>query len=205
MPHAIRCPRATTCVLALSLLAAATARAADQPTTTPARDVDITYRVPTPTGAAPAEQRVRWDVAGGRQRIDPPTPGLHIIVDTRTRHLASVRDAEQLALEIDEADIKPAAGAAPSYARRGTATVAGLDCTVWQAGDAAGTPELCFTDDGVLLRIVAAGQVVAEAVRVAYGPSNPADFEIPPGYRHLVRHQSPPTAPEPATPTTSTP
>ena len=82
---------AATCLIALPLLAASGARAADQPTLTPTRDVDITYRVAGPNGTA--EQRVRWDVAGGRQRIDPPTPGLHIIVDTHTHHDSPVPHA----------------------------------------------------------------------------------------------------------------
>jgi hypothetical protein len=198
MPSPLRRPHATTGLIALFLLTAAGARAADQPATTPARDVDITYRIAGPNGPAPSEQRVRWDVAAGRQRIDPPAPGLHIIIDTRTHHLASVRDAEQLVLEIDQGAITPAAGAPASYTRRGAATVAGLACTVWQTGEAAGTPELCFTDDGVLLRIVTGGQVVAEAVRVTYAPSNPADFEVPPGYRRIVRAQPPPPPPPPS-------
>jgi hypothetical protein len=191
----MRCPLAATCLIALPLLAAGGARAGDQPTTTPARDVDITYRVAGPKGPGSAEQRVRWDVADSRQRIDPPLPGLHIIIDTRTHHLASVRDAEKLALEIDQGDIAAVPGGDGHYLRRGAATVAGLPCTVWQAGEAAGTPELCFTDDGVLLRVATSGQVVAEAVRVSYAPSNPADFQVPEDYRRVVRQ--PPPAPPP--------
>jgi hypothetical protein len=199
---------AATCLIAsLPLFAAAGARAADQPATTPARDVDITYRVAGSTGAGSAEQRVRWDVAAGRQRIDPPTPGLHIIIDTRTHHLASVRDAEKLALEIDQGDVAAAPGAGGRLLRRGTASVAGLPCTVWQAGEAAGTPELCFTDDGVLLRVVASGQTVAEAVRVTYAPSNPADFEVPQDYRRVVRKPpaTPPATTAPTPPSESKP
>ena len=179
------------------------ARADEQPATTPTRDVDIVYRLATQAGAAAPEQRVRWQVATGRQRIDPPTPDLHIIVDTRNHHLASVRDAERLALEIDEGQMRPLAGtAAAHYVRRGEDSVAGMACTVWQAGEADDSPKLCFTGDGVLLRVAAAGRVVAEAVHVNYAPSNPADFEIPPDYRRIIREKAaaspaPPPAPEP--------
>jgi hypothetical protein len=49
----------------------------------------------------------------------------------------------------------------------------------------------------VLLRVSAGGHVVAEATRVTYAPANPADFAIPPDYRHVAR---PPTAAKEATP-----
>jgi hypothetical protein len=168
----------------VTVLAGAPARA-QQPALSPTRDVDITYRLAGPDGAVPAEQRVRWDVAGGRQRIDTPTQGLHIVVDSHTHHLASVRDAEKLVLEFDQSGLPPPG----TYAKRGDATVAGLACTIWQLADAASSPELCLTDDGVLLRVEAGGRVAAEATRVVFGPSDPANFTIPLDYRHIVRTQ----------------
>ncbi len=168
----------------VTVLAAASARA-QQPALSPTRDVDITYRLAGPEGAPPAEQRVRWDVAGGRQRIDTPTPGLHIIVDSRTHHLASVRDAEKLVLEFGQ----PPVGVSSTYVKRGDALVADLACTIWQLADAATSPEICLTDDGVLLRVQSGGQVAAEATRVVFGPSNPANFTIPLDYRRIVRAQ----------------
>lgn len=179
---------AAICLMAV-LPAAASARA-EQPALTPTRDVDITYRLAVPAGAPPAEQRVRWDVAGGRQRIDTPTPGLHIIVDSHTHHLASVRDAEKLALEFDQSGMMPPPGTVTNYAKRGDGIVAGLACTIWQLPDS-GSPEMCLTEDGVLLRVQSGDRVVAEATRVTFGPSNPADFTIPLDYRRIVRTPSP--------------
>ena len=184
--------RVALCLSALLPLAAPPARAGEQPATTPTRDVDIAYRLAGADGAAPPEQRVRWDVAGGRQRIDPPMPGLHIIVDTRAHRLASVRDKERLALEIDQSQARPAPGAEAGYTRLGTASIAGIGCTVWREGAAEGGPELCFTADGVLLRVVSAGKVVAEATRVSYGPADPADFDIPADYRRILAKPPPP-------------
>jgi hypothetical protein len=175
---AMRCRLAAPCLI-LPLLGAA-AHAADQPVTRPTRDVDVLYRTTDAAGRT-AEQRVRWDAAAGRERIDPPTPGLHVIFDTRTHLVDSIRDAERLVLEIASAD--PAEGAA--YARRGSATVAGLGCTVWQPATPEGAPEMCFTDDGVLLRVAAGGRTVAEAVRVTYAPNDPADFTVPQDYRRV--------------------
>ncbi len=182
MRHAL----AATCLMAV-LLEQTPARA-QQPALTPTRDVDITYRLAGPEGAPPAEQRVRWDVADGRQRIDTPTPGLHIIVDSRSHHLASVRDAEKLSLEFDQSGMMPPPGTVTNYAKRGDATVAGLPCTIWQLPDA-DSPQMCLTEDGVLLRVQSGDRVVAEATRVIFGPSNPADFTIPLDYRRIVRTQ----------------
>jgi hypothetical protein len=191
----MRCCRATVGLIALALLPGTAARADEQPATAPTRDVDVTYRLAAANGGSMAEQRVRWEAATGRQRIDPPTPGLHIIVDPRAHRLASVRDAERLVLEIDSGAFEPLGGTAAHYVRRSAASVAGIACTVWQAGDAGG-PELCFTGDGVLLRIAAGGNVVAEAVRVTYAPSNPDDFAVPPDYRRVTGDR-PPAAPAP--------
>jgi hypothetical protein len=171
------------------LLVGAAAHAQQPAALTPTRDVDVTYRLAGPVGAPTAEQRVRWDVADGRQRIDTPTPGLHIIVDSHTHHLASVRDAEKLALEFDQSGMMPPPGTVTTYAKRGDATVAGLPCTVWQL-PVADSPQMCLTDDGVLLRVQSGDRVVAEATRVVFGPSNPADFAIPLDYRRIVRTQS---------------
>jgi hypothetical protein len=197
---------AATGLTALALLAASGACAdgpeAMQPTTTPTRDVDITYHLAAANGTAPAEQRVRWQVATGRQRIDPPTPGLHVIIDPRAHRLASVRDAQRLVLELDQGEIAPLAGGqAGHYTRRGDATVAGLACAVWQRDGTREAPLLCFTADGVLLRVADAGRVVLEAVTVAYAPSDPAVFEIPPDYRRIVRDPPvPPPTPKETTP-----
>jgi hypothetical protein len=199
----VRRLRVATCLIALSMLAAAAADADEQPATSPTRDVDVSYRVAGPDAATPAEQRVRWAAAAGLQRIDPPTPGLHIIIDTRTHHLASVRDKERVALEIDQTAAPPASGAGAGYTRLGTASVAGLDCTVWQASHAPGMPELCFTSDGVLLRVVANGNVLAEATRVTYAPANPADFQIPSDYRRIVPGPATSAPPPPTAPTTT--
>ena len=40
----------------------------------------------------------------------------------------------------------------------------------------------CLTSDGVLLRLVIDGQVVAEARSVLYAPQPPELFVVPPGY-----------------------
>ena len=77
------------------------------------------------------------------------------------------------------------------------ATVAGLACTTWHAGGPDG-PNLCFTADGVLLRVVNKfGKTVVEAVRVTYAPSNPADFVVPQDYRRVGPNEAKPQESKP--------
>jgi hypothetical protein len=40
----------------------------------------------------------------------------------------------------------------------------------------------CLTPDGVLLRLLIDGKIVAEARSILYAPQPPQLFEVPPGY-----------------------
>ena len=186
-------------LLAISLLAAGPALAQDHPHTLPTRDVDVTYRLghlnPATTPGV-IEQRLRYDVTGGKLRVDPPTPGLYVILDTRTQHMTTVRESDHSALEIDGAGAPgapvPGTPGADSgtFIRRGESTVASLTCTEWETKDVANQPALvCITEDGVMLRAVTSGRTVLEATKVQYGPLDPSVFQVPPGY---TQRQMPP-------------
>lgn len=91
----------------------------------------------------------------------------------------------------------PATGT--GYERRGTDTVAGVPCTLWQTTDLRGSVVLaCITADGVLLRASVGGHPVIEAKTVTYGPQPASLFAVPEGY-HVVQH--PPAGPSPHAPT----
>ena len=90
----------------------------------PTRDVDVVYmmvQADAPGGPRVVEERMRWAAAAGKLRIDPPTPGMWMVMDTRTRRMATVRDADRSVLEIESAQAMPgpapAAGAAFQRAR----------------------------------------------------------------------------------------
>jgi hypothetical protein len=193
---------ARTALLAIGLLAAGPALAQDRPHTLPTRDVDVTYRLgqlsPATTPGV-IEQRLRWNVTDGKLRVDPPTPGLYVILDTRTQHMATVRESDHSVLEIDGAggpgaSVPAVPGAdGGTFNRHGESTVASLTCTEWETKDIAGDPALvCITDDGVMLRAVTAGRTVLEATKVQYGPLDPSLFQVPAGYKRL---QLPPAKP----------
>jgi hypothetical protein len=183
------------------LLAAAPAFADDpladnRPVLFPTRDVDVTYRMAqsdAPGGPRLLQQRMRYAVTAHKLRVDPPSPGLYMIVDYATHHLETIRDSQRMVMEMDApgAMAGPVSGgptrAAAAFRRHGVGQVAGLDCTEWETRDAAGEPALvCLTADGVLLRAVGAGRVLLEATNVTYGTIDPAVFQIPDGYTRLT-------------------
>ncbi len=175
--------------LALCLLWALPALA-DQPLLRPSRDVDVTYRAAAPQGGKQIEQRVRWLAASQTMRIDPPSSGLHVIIDYVARRMSVVRDATRSVVEMAAPDSMAdaiAGAAATGFVRRGEATVAGRTCVEWQTQDRAAHPALvCITDDGVLLRAGTAEQVRVSAVSVEYAPQDPATFRVPTDYAHVT-------------------
>jgi hypothetical protein len=175
----------------LLLCAMGTPASADQPLLRPSRDVDVTYRTAAPRGGHELEQRVRWLAAAQTMRIDPPSPGLHVIIDYLARRMSVVRDQTQSVVEMAAPDnVVEAMGAkAARFVRGGDATVAGQACTEWQTLDRDARPvAVCITPDGVLLRAATADQVRVSAVLVRYGPQDPEAFRIPAGYaRHTAR------------------
>ncbi len=162
---------------------------ADQPLLRPSRDVDVTYRAATPQGGREIGQRVRWLAASQIVRIDPPSAGVHVIIDYVARRMSVVRDATRSVVEMaapDNLDGVIGSGAASGFVRGGTATVAGQTCTEWRTLDLEAHPAVvCITSDGVLLRAGTADQVRVSAVSVLYAPQDPAAFRVPADYaRH---------------------
>jgi hypothetical protein len=171
-------------VLALAMSYGAAA-SAEQPLLRPSRDVDVTYRAIAQGGAA-VEQRVRWLAATQTMRIDPPSPGMRVIIDYVARRMSVVRDQTRSVVDMAAPDsMADVIGGklTLTYARRGQVTVAGRTCTEWQTEDRAAHKALvCITDDGVLLRAGTPDQVRISATAVNYAPQDPATFRIPADY-----------------------
>ena len=171
----------------LLVVLAAPALAQDKPATIPLRDVDVTYRMVQPVPGGPAlAQRMRWSVATGKLRVDPPSPSLYMIVDYKARQMIVVRPPERTVVDMDAAGPGLPVSAAGSFARLGVQQVAGLPCTDWQTLDTAGrTVVVCITGDGVMLRASQAGRVLLEATGVNYAVQDEAAFMAPDGFRHV--------------------
>ncbi len=171
-----------------TLLLTAPAFAQTKPPTVPLRDVDVTYGMAQPLeNGPPLTQRMRWSVATGRLRVDPPAHDLYMIVDYRGRHMSVVHPSDREVLDMDASGAgMPGAPSDGRFTRRGEDQVAGLACTNWETLDAAGVAAIvCLTADGVMLRASRNGHVLLEATRVTFAPQDPAAFEPPTGFRHI--------------------
>ncbi len=168
--------------------AALPAAAQTRPNTIPTRDVDVTYHMTAADQTL--TQRMRWLAGPQMLRVDPPTPGLYMIVNYKDHRVAVVRDADRQVLDLDTgAATLPGGNFGPEgghFTRQGNDTVAGLPCTDWQTTDTTGDPTIaCFTADGVLLRARAGNRTLLEAATVTYGPQDAAAFRTPPDYVHV--------------------
>jgi hypothetical protein len=165
--------------------------AADGPVLIPTRDVAVTYRMDA--GGRVLEQRMRWSVAARRMRIDPPTPGIFLLIDYAARRMDVVRDPERSYVEMAAPATLPGMGSSGEsregrYVRGGGDEVSGMACTDWITHDTKGlATEICVTADGVMLRVRRDGHVLAGAARVEYGPQDPALFELPQGYTRMTQ------------------
>ncbi len=167
------------------------AYAGERPATIPTRDVDVVYQT-VHTGQDGHDQvmsqRMRWDVAIRKLRVDPPTGGLYMIIDYRTHRLTAVRESERAVIEMSAgtATGMPGLDKATSFQKVGSAAIAGLPCTQWNTRDSSGMATIiCLTDDGVLLRATSGNHVLVEAASVIYGPLSDAIFSVPDGYQHI--------------------
>lgn len=180
---------------ALFAALAGPAAAQDKPSIRPQRDVDVTYAVVQPAaGGPPLSQRMRWSVARGRLRVDPPAHDMYMLVDYPARRMMVVRPEDKAVLDLDASG--PGLPGAPSdgrFTRQNADAVAGLACTNWQVTDASGQMAvLCLTADGVMLRASRDGAVLLEATFVTYGPQDSAAFDTPAGFRHIGPPAVPP-------------
>jgi hypothetical protein len=177
------------CSSVLSPLAPGMASGDQQPQLRPNRDVAVVYRAPGPQGMQ-IEQRVRWMAAAQTMRIDPPNPGLHVIVDYQAHRMSVIDDATRSVMEMAVPDSEtgiPGAGGVGSYTRLGPSAVSGRPCTEWQALDRQGRAALiCVTEDGVLLRAGTPETVRVSAISVQYAPQDAAAFRVPADYTRIA-------------------
>jgi hypothetical protein len=165
-------------------LAASPAFAQTQPLVTPARDVDVTYKVPVAGGKDMAIlQRLRFSASLRRQRVDLPTSGSWMVLDYAAHHMTLVRDDSHELVDLPAPENAGQPGPAAGYVQAGTAQVAGLACTEWRTRDTRGqATTVCYTSDGVLLRARNDIGVLMEAIDVAYRPQDATVFDLPNGY-----------------------
>ncbi len=177
-------------VLAALLALPVAAVAQDRPPMSPTRDATIDYRVEGANGG-PRTMRMFLAAGGKLMRIEMPgQPGSMIMDRNASRMMIVMADARRYLerpLSFDQQtgfDFDRGQG----FTRKGTETIAGLRCTVWEStGEHAGTG--CVTDDGLVLRGESASpdgmrsRLVATAVKVA--PLGADTFRPPAGFAKM--------------------
>jgi hypothetical protein len=176
---------------ALLLLLAGPALAQDRPSLTPSRDVVVTYRLQADAQAgAPPSMTVSWQAATATMRTDMPGGMGWMVADTRNGRAFLVMEQMRAVMDIPAGQAMAAsiASAEARFRREGTATVAGLRCTVWSIQDREGEGRSCITEDGVMLRAEGSRQGRRggmEATQVTFGPQDPARFQRPQGFQTM--------------------
>lgn len=160
----------------------------DAPYVTPAVDTDITYVLtPAQDGLAPAHQRMRWQAAGLKQRLDPEGGSVYMITTWKNRTLSVVDESRGRVSTMPmpgQQDLTlpgqhPASG---TYARVGQSIVAGEACQVWRTVDTEGhESDACYTADGILLQVVQQGRIMVRALTVSRAAQPDSVFEVPAG------------------------
>jgi hypothetical protein len=177
------CLQTVCLIVALATAAAAMSLHAQErpPQNAPTRDVDITLRITRP-GAAPIVERRRWSASQHLRRVDGPDSGATIF-DQSKGSLTLLNPANRTYRMLQGPAAKRMSPPKEAAVKRGEeARIAGLTCTNWSWLDGTELHTACLTPDGVLLRLVVDGRIVAEAISVVYAPQPSALFEIPPGY-----------------------
>ena len=144
----------------------------------PTRDVDVTY-----AAAQNVSQRWRFRVADQKLRLDPPTAGLHMIIDYPAHTMAVVNDRDRTVLMLAAPPAPGRTGTA-----RGTGQVMGQACTEWEQRDSQNQPTLaCYTADGVMLRARRGDAIMVQATALRYAAPDAAAFTVPAGYERLAK------------------
>ena len=195
--------RITGLAFAMALLATP-ALAQDRPPLFPTRDVAVTYRMSGGPQSG-VEMTMSWHAAGQQMRVDMPGGLGFMVADQQNQRGFMVMEAQRMIMDIPMAQ---AAGAQEAmrnarFTRGGNDSVAGTACTNWTYETPQQQGTACITADGVMLRSqtsMAGQQLTMEAVRVNYGPQDPARYQRPQGYQAMQAPPMPPGAGGPRRP-----
>ncbi|CAH2600986.1 conserved exported protein of unknown function [Rhodovastum atsumiense] len=200
MPVCTRLVLILTCLASGCLVASRPARTEDGPPPRRlTRDVAVTYRSSVGGGLGDGEilTRACYAAATGRERFE--SGGVVRIVDPRAKRawFFVVTPGDPAAGVVTMSRMGEEDGSLPDLAlqpdlqviRDGEDHVAGLPCSLWRIRDRNEPEEaartVCVSVDGLVLRsrMTLDGDLHwQEAIRVEYGPLDPAQFEPPPGW-----------------------
>ncbi len=174
--------------LAGALLASAlsAAGAQERPPLFPTRDVTINYKVLGRNGGQP----ITISQAGGSSmmRVDNPEMGGFGLMDVTSGRATFVMTQMRMYMDMGPGQM-PVHAMTPDkdakFVRKGTDTVAGVGCTVWEVAAKQGDATACVTADGVMLRVLTKGGDGMEAQKVMFGPIPQTQFAVPAGFQKM--------------------
>ena len=161
------------------------------PCITPGTDVDIDYELTSPQNGSLLKQRMRWQVATLRQRIDPEGNALFMLTSWPD-HTLTVVDLvrhTQSVMPAPSHELTPPGHPAMMghYARLGSSVVAGEHCTLWRTKDSDGfVTDACYTTDGLLLQVSRKQKIMVQAVRVDRAAQPDSIFRVPEGFSKVA-------------------
>jgi Domain of unknown function (DUF4412) len=181
----------------LFLAVAAPAYAEDGPQIFPTRDVTVTYET-----ASKKDITVAYSAALHRARLDGMSAQhTYAIVQHDKDQMVLVMPERQMVMRMPEPPAMKSAISMQGFSsakRVGSATVAGVSCTVWAVHNEDGDGDICVTSDGVLLRArgkdKSGNSSLMQATKVDYHALPASEFEVPAGYHAMNIPGMPPGA-----------
>lgn len=179
----------------LLLAVAAPAHAQDRPQIFPTRDVTVTYD----TGSQ-RDVTVAYSAALHRARLEGMSAQhAYAIVQHDKDQMVLVMPERQMVMRMPEPPAMKnmiSMQAFSNIKRAGSATVAGVSCTVWSVHNEHGDGDICVTGDGVLLRARGkdngGNSSIMQATKVDYHALPASEFEVPAGYHTMNMPVMPP-------------
>lgn len=189
---------------ALGLAAAMPASAQDHPAVMrPSRDVMVEYHV---AGVAQGQHRsdavrMYFTDHGTKMRIEPIGQPDYSIMDRTAHRMVIVMTRQHVYMEMpyDPKRVMAFEANDATFTRRGTDTVAGIACTIYDTVRQNHSGQACLSDDGLLLRARSDDPAQAgggmEAILVTYGPQPASLFAPPPDFQKMEIPNMPQGAP----------
>jgi hypothetical protein len=159
----------------------------------PTRDVVVDYHV---AGVAPAQGRsdtvrMYFTEHGTKLRIEPVGQPNYSIMDRTAKRMVIVMPTQHIYMEMpyDPRRVMAFESADVTFSKRGTDTIAGIGCTIYDTTRQNLSGQVCLSDDGLLLRAKSNDPAQAgagvEATQVTYGPQPASLFAPPPDFQKM--------------------
>ncbi len=175
--------------IALILLSVASpAFAQDRPPLKPTRDATVTYRT---LGRDAGVKSMRISQAAGLpvMRVEADQMPGYALVNREAGRTTVVMAEQKTYMDVAAERMPAQARQLPDkdsrYTRKGTDTVAGTKCNVWDYSNPRGAGTACITAEGILLRALGGDGSGIEATAISYTAMPTAAYYPPAGFQRM--------------------